>query len=119
MGRRAVPTNANGKEFLFETDHYALRNLLEDKTTKGKLAHWALKLREFEMLVKHRRGKDQGNADFMSRLEQTESGNLIVRTMRQNKATIQDYNIGRKSHPTKTCCQDYETSKNKTNGSKK
>ena len=66
-----------GKEFLLEMSYSALRNLLKDKT-KGKRTCWALKLQQFEMHVKHRKGKDQGNADVMSRLEKTESGNLIV-----------------------------------------
>ena len=49
-----------GKLFLLETNHLALRNLLKDKTTKEKLARWALKLQQFKMLVLTQKGKDQG-----------------------------------------------------------
>ena len=59
-----------GKEFVVETDHAALRQILMDKTSTGRLARWALKLQEFDFWVKYRKGEENGNADFLSRVQQ-------------------------------------------------
>jgi hypothetical protein len=53
-----------------ETDHAALRQILMDKTSTGRLARWALKLQEFDFWVKYRKGEENGNADFLSRVQQ-------------------------------------------------
>ena len=67
-----------GTEFVLETDHSALKQLLKDKTSTGRLARWALKLQEFDMVVRHRKGDLQGNADFMSRMRKQEDGSYLI-----------------------------------------
>jgi hypothetical protein len=67
-----------GNPFTLETDHTALKYLLADKASVGRLARWALKLQEFDMLVKYRKGTTLGAADFMSRLRENPDGTFIV-----------------------------------------
>ena len=55
-----------GNAFILETDHNALKYLLADKASVGRLARWSLKLQEFDMVVKYRKGSTLGAADFMS-----------------------------------------------------
>jgi len=55
-----------GQKFLVETDHQSLKWLMEQKKS-GRLERWVLRLSEFEMDIKHRAGKHNGNADGPSR----------------------------------------------------
>jgi transposase InsO family protein len=52
-----------------------------DKTSTGRLARWALKLQEFDFWVKYRKGEEQGNADFLSRVREQEDGSYLVFTL--------------------------------------
>ena len=74
-----------GHHFTLQTDHSALRQLLTNKEAKGRLARWAIKLQEFDMEVKHRRGKDQENADFLSRMTRQEDGTYMVQWLSQER----------------------------------
>ena len=67
-----------GHHFVLQTDHSALKQLLTNKTATGRLARWAMKLQEFGMTVFHRKGEDQGNAGFLSRLIQNPDGTFTV-----------------------------------------
>jgi hypothetical protein len=67
-----------GNPFTLETDHSALKQLLADKASVGRLAWWSLKLQEFDMVVKYRKGTTLGAADFMSRIQEGSDGKLVV-----------------------------------------
>ena len=55
-------------QFELITDHSALESLLtKQKELKGKFARWAAELLNYSFTVKHRPGKQLGNADAMSR----------------------------------------------------
>ena len=56
-----------GTHFNVKTDHQSLQSLW--KADKGRLARWALRLSEFEYTIKHKPGKENGNADALSRLK--------------------------------------------------
>ena len=57
-------------QFELITDHSALESLLtKQKELKGKFARWAAELLNYTFTVKHRPGKQLGNADAMSRRE--------------------------------------------------
>ncbi|MHB1799647.1 MAG: RNase H-like domain-containing protein, partial [Vulcanimicrobiaceae bacterium] len=60
-----------GRKFSIITDHVALKWLMEIKSPSGRLARWSLKLQEHEMDIQHRSGKKHGNADAMSRIDDT------------------------------------------------
>ena len=56
-----------GEKLLLQTADSELGNLLKVKIITEELARWALKQQQSDMLVKHQKENDQGNADFMSR----------------------------------------------------
>ena len=64
---------------MLQTDHSALRNLLTNKLAQGRLAQWSIKLQEFDMEVRHNKVTEQGNADFLSRLEQMGDGTYQIK----------------------------------------
>ena len=69
---------AMGHQFVLQTNHSALKQLLTNKTATGRLARWAMKLQEFDMTVFHRKGEDQGNAGFLSWLRHNLDGTFTV-----------------------------------------
>src|SRR5207253_1665429 len=54
-----------GETFDVETDHGSLKWLMG--TRKGRLARWAMRLSEFDLTIKPKPGKTNGNADAPSR----------------------------------------------------
>ena len=54
-----------GETFDVETDHGSLKWLLG--TQKGRLARWAMRLSDFDLTIKPKPGKKNGNADAPSR----------------------------------------------------
>ena len=55
------------KPFIVVTDHHALQWLPTKKSLNKRLARWALLLSEFSFEVQYRKGKDNANADGLSR----------------------------------------------------
>ena len=63
-----------GRTFTLQTDHSALKWLMETKDLSGRLARWSLKLQEYDFVIQDRPGNSNGNADALSRLpEQQEN----------------------------------------------
>ena len=56
-----------GKTFDVVTDHQCLTWLQGLKEPEGRLARWILSLQEYQFQIKHRPGKQNGNADTLSR----------------------------------------------------
>ena len=56
-----------GRRFELRTDHGSLTWLLGFKEPEGQLARWLERLQEFDFKIIHRRGKQHGNADALSR----------------------------------------------------
>ena len=56
-----------GKPFQWITDNRAL-NWLHSLEPKGRIARWIMDLQDFSFTVQHRAGKDNANADALSRL---------------------------------------------------
>ena len=56
-----------GKHFELETDHKPLVWLQSKKDCRGKLGRWALRLEEFDFSIRHVAGKDNADADLLSR----------------------------------------------------
>ena len=56
-----------GRPFLIQTDHRALEWLDRLKENNVRLTRWSLALQPFQFEVKHRPGRDNGNADALSR----------------------------------------------------
>lgn len=60
--------------FTVVTDHAALTYLQSAQDLSGRLARWALVLQPLNMTIKHRPGKEHGNADGLSRLPRQLAG---------------------------------------------
>lgn len=58
----------HGRKFQLQTDHKALEYIFEGKAKNQKLLRWALSIQEFDFEVVYRKGKENGNADGLSRL---------------------------------------------------
>ena len=56
-----------GQEFTIETDHLPLSWLEKMKNHNARLTRWSLQIQPYKFVVKHRKGKDNGNADSLSR----------------------------------------------------
>ena len=57
-----------GKQFTVRTDHSSLTWLLNFKEPQGQLARWMEELSQYDMVIKHRPGKNHTNADALSRV---------------------------------------------------
>ena len=55
-----------GQKFIVETDHESLKWLL-NSSNGGRIARWNIRLQEFDMEIRHRKGKQNANADAFSR----------------------------------------------------
>jgi hypothetical protein len=59
-----------GKSFEVITDHQSLTWLQGLNAPKGRLARWIVALQEYEFVITHRPGRNNGNADALSRFSQ-------------------------------------------------
>lgn len=57
-----------GRKFTVFTDHRPLEWLMSKAEPAGRLARWALKLQEFDIVIGYRPGKSHQNADTLSRI---------------------------------------------------
>ena len=57
-----------GNKFTIITDHSALKGLLNTPRPEGITARWITTLLEYSFEIKYRPGKENRNADFLSRL---------------------------------------------------
>ena len=60
--------------FVVETDHKALTYLMTANHQNGRLARWALQLQPYDFTIRYRAGKENGNADALSRMWEEEGG---------------------------------------------
>ena len=56
-----------GQNFTIETDHQPLAWLHRMRSSNSRLTRWALAIQPYYFKMKHRRGKENGNADGLSR----------------------------------------------------
>ncbi len=58
-----------GRSFVVQTDHRALRWLHQFRERNTRLTRWSLLLQPYNFTVQHRKGRNNANADALSRLE--------------------------------------------------
>lgn len=61
-----------GRDFVVHTDHQALSYLMKLREPKGRLARWQIFLSSYNLTISHRPGKEQSDADSLSRLAITD-----------------------------------------------
>ena len=57
-----------GRPFVIQTDHHSLEWMERMKENNNRLIRWSLALQPFNFSVRYRKGKDNQNADALSRL---------------------------------------------------
>ena len=68
LGIQAFRFYLLGQPFVIETDHRSLEWLDKLKDHNSRLTRWSLELQPYDFKVRHRAGRDNGNADALSRL---------------------------------------------------
>ena len=68
LGIKAFETYLMGHPFILQTDNRALKWLQQFKDKNMRLTRWSLALQPYTFTVQHRKGKENGNADALSRL---------------------------------------------------
>ena len=68
LGVKAFATYLIGKPFVLQTDNRALIWLQKFKDKNARLTRWSLALQPYTFEVQHRKGRDNANADALSRL---------------------------------------------------
>ena len=66
------------KEIILLTDHKPLQWLMSHKDTSSRLIRWALALQDLNIQIKYRTGKSNGNADYLSRIEEPIVATVMV-----------------------------------------
>ena len=67
LGIQAFRVYLLGRPFVVQTDHRSLEWLHRLKETNGRLTRWSLSLQPYKFTVLHRAGKENANADGLSR----------------------------------------------------
>ena len=81
LGIKAFTTYLIGKPFVLQTDNRALTWLQTFKDKNARLTRWSLALQPYTFMVQHRKGRDNANADALSRLPvEGEESNPVLRT---------------------------------------
>ena len=67
-----------GQRFAAKADNANLRWLMSGKHQTGRLARWVLRFQGFDIVITHKRGKSNGNADALLRLPTVASNSSMV-----------------------------------------
>ncbi|KAI9558425.1 hypothetical protein GHT06_015208 [Daphnia sinensis] len=89
-----------GRRFTVYTDHRPLEWLMSKTEPAGRLARWALKIQEFDIVIGYRPGKSHQNADTLSRtpivpIAKIETRSTNAKTKTENKACTENMEIDR------------------------
>jgi hypothetical protein len=67
FGVKFFRSYVHGTHFTVVTDHGSLTWLINLRDCNGRLARWALQLQGYNYTIRHRAGREHGNADALSR----------------------------------------------------
>ena len=77
-----------GHRTVVYTDHAACLSLLNTARPSGKLARWALTIQEMDLVIKHRSGKSNANADALSRNPVSSVGAIETLAMAEDEECL-------------------------------
>ena len=82
-----------GRKFILETDHAPLSFLNKHAAEpKGRLGRWAVQLSEFDFELRYRPGRENGNADCLSRLPVT---TIAAEPLAEEEGTEECISVGK------------------------
>ena len=87
VGCQVFDVYLHGQPFTLLTDHSALKHIFDHLNTSPRLTRWALALQHLPMVVKYRKGTNNGNADALSRMPQNQVA-TITRTLQEVTACM-------------------------------
>ena len=87
--KKYAPYLQHTVNFVVVTDHCALKWLFSNKPSGGRLARWALKLQSYNFEVVHIRGRNNTNADALSRLNYANLDNCACCSHSHSPESIQ------------------------------
>lgn len=73
-----------GRKFIIITDHRPLTWLMSLKEPNSKLVRWRLKLEEFDYEIRYKKGKQNTNADALSRVKIADTVHINVNETEEN-----------------------------------
>jgi hypothetical protein len=74
------------RKFIVITNHAALKSLIKGKVPKGRRARWMMELQQYNFEIVHRSGKENKNADALSRLRFEEKTDLKIIISKEKKS---------------------------------
>ena len=95
LGVKAFATYLIGKPFILQTDHRAHTWLLTFQDKNMRLTRWNLALQPYTFEIQHRKGRDNANADALSRLPRKDKTDQCF-TLEKEGSNVMD-NIRRAS----------------------
>jgi hypothetical protein len=81
-----------GRKFTVITDHAPLKSLMKSKVPKGRRAKWTMELQQYTFEIIHRSGKENKNADALSRLRFEENINKESKPQNEEITTMERRN---------------------------
>ena len=85
VGCQVFDAYLHGQPFTLLTDHSALKQIFDNRNTSPRLTRWALALQHLPMVVRYKKGVNNGNADALSRMQPSHVA-AITRALPTRKA---------------------------------
>ncbi|KZS03442.1 Uncharacterized protein APZ42_033822, partial [Daphnia magna] len=92
-----------GRRFTVFTDHRPLEWLMSKTEPAGRLARWALKIQEYDIVIGYRPGKSHQNADSLSRIPIVPIATVATRARTKGEIKTVDKELVRLQHEDKYC----------------
>jgi hypothetical protein len=86
-----------GSEFTIYTDHKPLTYLKEKPIKNPRIERWMSQLRDFNFTLEYRKGKDNQNADTLSRYPIIPCKSKVSRIVQTDESIVNDYDSTRAS----------------------
>lgn len=79
-----------GRKFLIQTDHQPLKYLMKSKHPRTRLFNWSMRLNQYNFEINYIPGKDNEEADYLSRNPPVEVSQLTLQDIKDLQAPIKN-----------------------------